>query len=434
MKRGKTIVLWAAAAAMTVGALGALGCAQPSGEGASAVDASAEAQAGTVEYWAQKYPDQYNSIFTNKTRDGVTHGHDALVSICEAPVVRVPVGSGAFLQDDEGHFLIDGFTYDAESGIYIISTTGNPADNGIYQSCVACKSSRFNELYAQNPLGAFTEGYTAEAAAVVDKQYWDCAMCHSDEPGQSLGANGVYFTAMLGDRGQDISAGDAACGQCHNSFDYERMVTAGDDIYSFDPYRYGFDADSLLRAALEDGLQGVDEESGVEEVMVFHPEFEFFQNSVHDSMGLDCTSCHMPKTVNADGEQFTNHDASASPLENPDALAVCLGCHQSQGITDADAMVKMVRGKQAEAAQAEVSLTGKLEKLKDAIADAKAAGATDESLAQARDAYTKAYYYLNYVTGRYADDGVKVAHNPVGTFDYLSRADRLTDDALASLS
>lgn len=431
MRRKNVAVAFAAVAALAVCALGAAGCGErvqgaPGQTGASAKE-------GTMQSWAEKYPNQYNSIFTNKMRDGVTHGHDALVSICEAPVVRVPIGSGAFLQDEEGHFLIDGFTYDAETGNYVINTTGNPADNGIYQSCVSCKSSRFNDLYEADPLGAFTEGYTAEAAAVVDGQYWDCAMCHEGEPGESVGATGVYFTAMLGDRGQDASDEDKACGQCHNSFDYERMVQEGDDIYRFDPYRYGFDADSLLRAALEDGLQGVDEESGVEEVMVFHPEFEFFQNSVHDSMGLDCTSCHMPKTAAEDGTEFTNHDASASPLENPDALATCLGCHESQGIESADAMVQMVRGKQAEAAAAEQVLAKKLETLKAAIADKAKAGADDAELSQAREAYTKAYYYLYYVTGRYADDGVKVAHNPVGTFDYLSRADKLADDALASL-
>lgn len=432
MRRNNVAVAFAAAAVLSVCVLGAVGCGQQPQESAP-TQAAASPEAGSMQSWAEKYPNQYNSIFTNKMRDGVTHGHDALVSICEAPVVRVPIGSGAFLQDDEGHFLIDGFTYDAQTGNYIINTTGNPADNGIYQSCVACKSSRFNELYEADDLGAFTEGYTAEAAAVVDGQYWDCAMCHSGEPGETVGANGVYFTAMLGDRGQDASEVDKACGQCHNSFDYERMVQAGDDIYRFDPYRYGFDADSLLRAALEDGLQGVDEESGVEEVMVFHPEFEFFQNSTHDSMGLDCASCHMPTSTSEDGEEFTNHDASGSPLENPDALAVCLSCHESQGINSPDAMVEMVRGKQAEAARAEQDLTAKLDTLKQTIAAKAKAGATDTQLQSARSAYTTASYYLYYVTGRYADDGVKVAHNPVGTFDYLSRADKLVTDAMADL-
>ena len=183
----------------------------------------------------------------------------------------------------------------------------------------------------------------------------------------------------------------------------------------------------------ERGLQSADEESGVQEVMVFHPEFEFFQNSTHDSMGLDCASCHMPQTASEDGTEFTSHDASGSPLENPDALAVCLSCHESQGIESADAMVEMVRGKQAEAARAEQELTADLEALKGAIAAKASAGASDAQLESARDAYTKAAYYLYYVTGRYADDGVKVAHNPVGTFDYLSRADKLVADAMASL-
>lgn len=433
-KRAAGAAAGAAVIALALGLLALVGCQSVVTGISQGVGDAPEVAEGTVEYWAQKYPHQFNSIQTNKTRDGVTHGHDALRSICEAPVVRVAVGSGAFEQDEGGHFLIDGFTYDPETGQYVITPMGAPAENGIYQSCIACKSSKFNVLYETDPLKAFTEGYDTAAVETVGGQYWDCATCHDGEPGQSLGSNLVYFNAMLGDRGQELTDGEKACGQCHNSFDYERMVTAGDDIYSFDPYRYGFDADSLLKAALEDGLQSVDEETGIETVMVFHPEMEFFQNSTHDSMGLDCTSCHMPQTVAEDGEAFTNHDASGSPLENPDALALCLTCHEKQGIQDADAMVAMVRGKQQEAAVLEAALDGKLASLHDATAAAVKSGTVSEAaLDQAREAYTKAYYYLHYVRGMYAADGVKVAHNPVGTFDLLSRADRLVDDALAQI-
>ena len=34
----------------------------------------------------------------------------------------------------------------------------------------------------------------------------------------------------------------------------------------------------------------------------------------------------------------------------------------------------------------------------------------------------------------YAADGVKVAHNPTGTFDLLSRADKLVSDGMAALA
>ncbi len=425
------------------GGLALAGCdtapeATTDGDEAPATQADAEATDDgvmTMQDWAQKYPLQYQSIQTNKTRDGVTHGHDALRSICEAPVARVAIGSGAFQQDEEGHFLIDGFSYDPETGNYVIESKGGPAENGIYQSCVSCKSSRFNMLYEQDALGAFTNPYDDESVELVDGQYWDCALCHAGEPGESVDSNLVYFNAMLGDRGGNLSAGEKACGQCHNSFDYERMVTAGDDIYHFDPYRYGFSADSLLQAALEDGLQSVDEETGIETVMVFHPEMEFFQNSVHDSMGLDCTSCHMTKTADENGEAFTNHDASGSPLENEVALQQCLTCHEAQGIGTTDEMVKMVRGKQEEAATLESNLDERLSELENEIRVAVAEGTkSTEALEKARSNYTKAYYYLHYVRGRYADDGVKVAHNPVETFNLLERADELVSEGVGVLA
>lgn len=440
-KRVTAAAVCALTASLALCALPLFSCSQPeqdsSGETPNTETQKSTAdmaEEGTIEYWAQKYPNQYASIQTGKMRDGVTHGHDALRSICEAPVARVAIGSGAFEQDEDGHFLIDGFSYDSESGNYIITSTGNPADSGIMQSCVSCKSSRFNELYDQDPLAAFTKEYTTEAAQIVSGQYWDCALCHDGEPGKSLDSNQVYFNAMLGNNGKNLTGGEKACGQCHNSFDYERMVTSGDGIYSFDPYRYGFDADSLLRAALEDGLQSVDEETGIETVMVFHPELEFFQNSTHDSMGLDCTSCHMVEATSDDGAVYTNHDASGSPLENEQALEFCLSCHSSQGIESTEAMADMVRGKQAEAAKIEADMDDKLANLENAIRSAvDSNSASEDTLENARNAYTTAFYYTHYVRGMYADDGVKVAHNPVGTFDLLSRADKLVSDAISEL-
>ena len=136
-----------------------------------------------------------------------------------------------------------------------------------------------------------------------------------------------------------FSTGEAVCGQCHMLFTanaYLHPEYRGQDFY-----KYGTEADELRQAmreiydanpiAAEDagiGTPYIDEETGA---WIYgwgaHPVLEAFQGSKHQSMGVDCVSCHMQKTTAEDGTTYTNHFAAGSPLENPEAVEYCLTCH-----------------------------------------------------------------------------------------------------------
>ena len=67
----------------------------------------------------------------------------------------------------------------------------------------------------------------------------------------------------------------------------DQAIAEGKTLNDIDPYRYGVDADALLKAELEDGIKlAVDEESGVQTFYLPVSDIEILQGSVHQSMGL----------------------------------------------------------------------------------------------------------------------------------------------------
>lgn len=151
-------------------------------------------------------------------------------------------------------------------------------------------------------------------------------------------------------------------------------------------------------------------------------------------LGLTCVSCHMPETTDgSSGTDYTYHNASASPLENDTALEYCLTCHKNQGIESKEAMVEMVRGKQAEAAAAIAELDVKFDAAYELIKNANQNGGVDETvLQQARDDYSLAEAYYHATKGG-RDDGSKVVHNPTATENYYAQAGNLLDGIVANL-
>ena len=380
---------------------------------------------------AENFPYQFYTFATEKERDGVKYGHSTTQGKVEGPWLK-NFGGQPILTED-GLYQISGYTWDKETNTWSLAQPGDPSTLNMAARCYACKSTaKFNELYDQYGNEAFGMQMDQEAMDFVGGDFWGCGSCHEDgnAPAEGATSQSIFFNTILGDDGETLSDEDKACGQCHNGTFITGKCVDPEYFENARPFRYGFDADSLIRAQIEDGDLGV--EAGIPRGGGMHADMEVFQGSNHDINGLTCVSCHMPTLTAEDGTVFTDHDASQSPLENTASLELCLTCHKTQGIESTDEMIEMVRGKQAEAGELETELREKLDMLEEHIAEVEAAGTADEATIKAMyDALTTADFYTEYCVGSYAEPGIKIAHNPTAIFDYLNRADKLIDDAMA---
>lgn len=416
------------ASTIAIAAVLCYGCA-----GAAANEAPADNQKKTFGEWAELYPLQYSSFATLKDKDNTDgmEGHYALQFKLLAPAKADVVNLAT---DDEGNYLISGMHYDEATGNWVIDDdVYGPKENDIItQGCFACKSTNFDDVVNAQGEGISLTKPNDEFIDQINAQVWDCATCHSDDPAKGFDANLYYFKQISHDAAGKLAAGDRVCGQCHNASMYGMLFGSGAAWDSYDPWKYGFDADSFMQAADEYEMTTLDEATGIKTYEIGHTDLEFTQGSNHSALGITCVDCHMPQVTDAEsGETYTDHNASQSPLENEAALEYCLTCHKSQGIGTTADMAAMVKSLQEEEAEAQAMLAGELETLYDAIKMATQSGSTDEvALDKARTLYAQAKLYLDWGIAGSASEAKKVVHNPDEAASLLARAEQALDEAM----
>ena len=326
--------------AMLAGTAAAMGCSSTS---PSETPSTTDAQISSVRY-AAAYPSQCETIVkTRVNAKGITIGHtvENLHEMCEAPTVRDLNGDPVY--DEDGNTIPIEEAYDAKTDSYDIDLVSDAQliEMNLRSGCVSCKTSRFNEIYAQQGAAAFGSPYNAEARAIVGDDYFDCALCHTGEPSaDNVEPTLMYFPALGAGLADHLDERNGVCAQCHNSYDYRRLIETEDDLQRFQAYRNGYDVDGLFETCWEDGVNfDVDPETGIAESYVLHPTIELFMGTKMQMLGLTCCDCHMPKTTSADGEEFSDHFSANSPLESADSLTFCLNCHERQGIASTEEMV-----------------------------------------------------------------------------------------------
>lgn len=193
------------------------------------------------EQWQSQYPDQYatfiRGIDDTEAWDGKVHGHAALYF--NTPVTNY---GGPMMVDEFG------------------------------TSCIACKSTTGTKLYEEMGTDAFLNDWETYAAG--EKTDWyDCGLCHKDgTPGGELAPGGMAAAAFGAPLFEQVTSEEAVCGQCHNYIGavytrgglMEKIKSGEADIASMNPWRYGLDPESLMKAALEDGYEmAVNPETGI---------------------------------------------------------------------------------------------------------------------------------------------------------------------------
>ena len=157
---------------------------------------------------------------------------------------------------------------------------------------------------------------------------------------------------------------------------------------------------------------------------VQHPEWETFQDSIHEKAGLTCVSCHMPKETSADGKTFPSHHWT-SPLKTIDTS--CLPCHKDYTAETLTARVEGLQGgvedKMNECGSLLVDLITSLEQ---AAKDGKA----EAILTEARAKHRAAQWYWDFVFVENSEG----FHNNALSISLLDQARTLTEEGLALLN
>ncbi|WP_145264072.1 ammonia-forming cytochrome c nitrite reductase subunit c552 [Planctomycetes bacterium Pan216] len=181
------------------------------------------------------------------------------------------------------------------------------------------------------------------------------------------------------------------CAQCHVEYYCANKMTL-----TF-PWGNGLKMEDLEsfwdETTFPDGTEFFDYihgETGAPVYKVQHPEFELWSQGVHARAGVSCADCHMPyERVGA--MKLSNHNVQSPMLNINNA---CQTCHHvpEQELRDRVATIQDRTRSLLERA------AGAMTSMLDAIMEAKAAGVTDEQLANVFELQRKAMWRLDYVS------------------------------------
>jgi nitrite reductase (cytochrome c-552) len=175
------------------------------------------------------------------------------------------------------------------------------------------------------------------------------------------------------------------CGQCHVEYYFkgpEKRLTY--------PWDKGLKADQILSYYEENGFRDwVHAESGAPALKAQHPEFEMWSQGIHARSGVACADCHMPyQRVGA--MKVSDHHVR-SPLLNINRA--CQTCHRWPE-DELQARVFEIQDRTFDLRNQAMDV---LMALLEDIRRAKAAGATDAQLEQARLQQRRGQFMLDFI-------------------------------------
>ncbi len=175
------------------------------------------------------------------------------------------------------------------------------------------------------------------------------------------------------------------CGQCHVEYYFkgpEKRLTY--------PWAKGLKADEILAYYEDTKFKDFDHaKSGAPALKAQHPEFEMWNQGIHARSGVSCPDCHMPYT-RVGAMKISDHHVRSPVLNLNNA---CQTCHKWPE-EELKNRIETIQGRTFEmrniTMDALMDLIAQIEK-------AKAAGASDAQLEQARGFQRKAQFLLDFV-------------------------------------
>ncbi len=289
-------------------------------------------------------------------------------------------------------------------------------------NCLTCKTPDYTKLVNDMGVEAYQYDFNETHAQMVENI--SCYNCHENQAGNGgqLVVTHSYVTQALGSEMAAIDPSTLSCGQCHIEYyfapDTKETKMPYTSVASMDP-------EAILAYYNEMGFSDWTQEStGTGMLKAQHPEFETYlgAGSVHVGFGMSCADCHMA-VVTEKGKTYTSHKWE-SPLANQAILDTCVSCH---GDTDIAAKVKTI---QDEITARETEIGEKLASLKDALADAAAAGKlSEEELDAVRSLYRDAQWYFDFC---YVENS-EGAHNSTLSRRCLDESEKRITEAMGLL-
>jgi nitrite reductase (cytochrome c-552) len=175
------------------------------------------------------------------------------------------------------------------------------------------------------------------------------------------------------------------CGQCHVEYYFE-----GPEKRLVYPWLKGLRGDEILAYYEETGFKDwTHAESGAPALKAQHPEFEMWNQGIHARSGVTCADCHMP--YQREGALKVSDHHVRSPLLNINRA--CQTCHK----WSEDELKARAEGLQARVFELRNRSMDAVTALIADIKTAKAGGATDAQLADARKLQRRAQFLLDFV-------------------------------------
>jgi nitrite reductase (cytochrome c-552) len=334
--------------------------------------------------WGKNFPFEYDSYKKTETDYGSTRygGSTPYSRLERTPALRKLYAGYAFSVDyneERGHHYA-AIDQKRTKRVKVVKQPG---------ACLNCHTAQAPAMMQSLGWEAFNRG-PFDSLSAMARSGIACSDCHDPETMDLVITRPAFRNAMA-EAGVNLDTATRqemrsyVCGQCH----VEYYFKGEDKILTF-PWSRGRNIDSIEAHYAAYGFKDwAHKESGAPMIKIQHPEFEMWGTSLHAQAGVSCADCHMPY-VRQGSVKVSDHWVR-SPLKQ---LNACKQCHP---ITDRELeeRVLLIQDRTAELLKrAESALCDAI----DAIAAAKAAGASDAALEKARSLHRSSQLRWDFVS------------------------------------
>jgi len=331
-----------------------------------------EMQEGEIDpaVWGKNFPFEYDTFVRTRENYGRTFygGSEPFSRIDEVPAAKRLWAGYAFsveYNEDRGHF----FALTDQKMTRRVREFKQPG------ACANCHSGIAPKLIAEMGWEAFNSTPYNELAPKL-RHGSVCADCH-DPKTMALVITRPAFKNAMAAAGVNLAKATRqemrtyVCAQCHVEYFFN-----GEKKELTFPWTKGRTIEAIEAYYDENGhIDWKNAETGAPMLKMQHPDFETWGTGLHAKSGVACADCHMPY-IRTGSVKVSDHWVR-SPLTN--VAAACQACHPRPE-EELKTRIKDIQDKTAALLrETEAALLSAM----DAIVKAKAAGLTEDKLAEA---------------------------------------------------